>query len=367
MSRFGRTLGVNLFGESHGQAVGALLTGFPAGVDADLDFVQGQLDRRRPGQSAVTTQRKEEDKVEVLSGLFEGHTTGAPILLLAWNGDKDSSKYDPDVPRPGHSDLSGRRKYFGHNDWRGAGHFGGRLTFGLVAGGALARVALRRVRTDVVAYTEEIGGMVLDEEPSFDAAVDHVDDNDVRCPDDQLAGRMREAILQTRNKGDSLGGVVRCRIRNPYPGLGGYHQESFESRMSKMLFGIPAVKGVGFGLGFELSRMKGSESNDAIGLVDGEPRTLTNKQGGTVGGITDGTEVTFSVAVKPTSSLLVEQPSVDVEKDEETAVVTQGRHDPCIVPRAVPVIENAAALVVLDMLLERLGEEAFQGQREEAP
>ncbi len=365
MSRFGRTLGVNLFGESHGQAVGVLLTGFPAGVEADLGFVQGQLDRRRPGQSAVTTQRKEEDKVQVLSGVFEGRTTGAPILLLAYNADKDSSKYDPDVPRPGHSDLSGRRKFFGHNDWRGAGHFGGRLTFGLVAGGALARVALRRVGTDVVAYTEEIGGLALEDVPEFDAAADAVDTNDVRCPDEKLAERMREAILKTRNAGDSLGGVVRCRIRNPYPGLGGYHQESFESRMAKMLYGIPAVKGVGFGLGFELSRMKGSESNDPIGLVDGEPRTLTNKQGGTVGGITDGTEVSFNVAIKPTSSLLVEQPSVDLSEKEETTVVTQGRHDPCIVPRAVPVVENAAALVVLDMLLERLGEEAFAAAQED--
>lgn len=365
MSRFGRTLGVNLFGESHGHAVGALVTGFPAGVDADLDFIQGQLDRRRPGQSAVTTQRKEEDKVDLVSGVFEDRTTGAPILFLARNADRDSSKYDPDVPRPGHSDLSGRRKYFGYNDWRGAGHFGGRLTFGLVAAGALARVALGRVGTDIVAYTEEIGGMALEEVPDFDAAAEHVDDNDVRCPDAALADRMRQAILKTRNAGDSLGGVVRCRIRDPYPGLGGYHQDSFESRMSKMLFGIPAVKGVGFGLGFELSRMKGSESNDTIGLVDGEPRTLTNKQGGTVGGITDGTEVSLHIAIKPTSSLLVEQPSVDLSEGEETTVVTQGRHDPCIVPRAVPVIENAVALVVLDMLLERLGEEAFHARQED--
>lgn len=364
MSRFGRRVEVSLFGESHGQAVGALVTGFPAGVEADFDFVQAQLDRRRPGQSAVTTQRKEEDRVEALSGVFEGRTTGAPILLLSWNSDKDSSKYDPNVPRPGHSDLSGRRKYFGFNDWRGAGHFGGRLTFGLVAAGALARVALRRVGTDVVAYTEEIAGLRLDGTPDFDTAAETVDTNDVRCPDADLAKSMREAILKTRNAGDSLGGVVRCRLRDPYPGLGGYHQESFESRMAEMLFGIPAVKGVGFGRGFELSRMKGSESNDPIGLVDGQPRALTNKQGGTVGGITDGTEVSFSVAFKPTSSLLVEQPSVDLEAGEDTTVVTQGRHDPCIVPRAVVVVENAAALVVLEMLLERLGEEAFHDKEE---
>jgi chorismate synthase len=359
MSQFGRVLRTTLFGESHGAAVGALVVGMPPGVDVDEGFVQAQLDRRRPGQSAVTTQRKESDKATFLGGVFDGATTGAPLVVVSYNEDKDSSKYDPDRPRPGHSDLAGRIKFFGRNDWRGAGHFGGRLTFGLVAMGAVARLALARLGTRIVAYTEEIGGLRLGQEPSFDDAARTVDTNDVRCPDAAVALRMREAILTTRNKGDSLGGVVRCRVQGAPAGLGGYHQDSFESRMAAMLFGIPAVKGVGFGLGFDLSRMKGSQSNDPIGLVDGQPQALGVRQGGTVGGVTDGGEVSFSVAFKPTSSLLVPQESVDLSAMKPAEVVTQGRHDPCIVPRAVPVVENAAALVVLDMVLERLGEKGF--------
>jgi chorismate synthase len=181
----------------------------------------------------------------------------------------------------------------------------------------------------------------------------------VRCPDVKLADAMRQDILATRNKGDSLGGTVRCRIRNPPKGLGGYHQDSFESHMARMLFGIPAVKAVGFGLGEDLTRMKGSQTNDPIGLVGGEPRTLTNLQGGTVGGITDGSEVSFRVAFKPTSSLTIPQPTVDLSTGTSTDVTTQGRHDPCIVPRAVVVVENAAALVTLDLALARLGEEGL--------
>ncbi|HLE47486.1 MAG TPA: chorismate synthase, partial [Candidatus Thermoplasmatota archaeon] len=183
--------------------------------------------------------------------------------------------------------------------------------------------------------------------------------NAVRCPDPELAQRIEELVLKTRNKGDSVGGVVRCRIRNLPAGLGGYHAESFESEMARLLFGIPAVKGVEFGRGFELSRLKGSESNDPIGLVDGKPRTTTHRQGGVVGGITDGNEVDFRVAFKPTSSLTLEQETVNLATLKPAKLRTQGRHDPCIVPRAVVVVENAAAIVLLDLLLRRLGEAAF--------
>ena len=350
---------VALFGESHGPGVGSVVLGCPAGVAFDASFIQTQLDRRRPGQSAVTTQRKEADLVQVLSGVHKDVTTGAPITFFASNKDVDSSKYDKDLPRPGHADLSADLKFFGHQDPRGAGHFGGRLTFGLVAAGALARLALRRFRVELQAYADEIGGLRLAKDPGWEEAAKEIDRNAVRCPDPELAQRIEELVLKTRNKGDSVGGVVRCRIRNLPAGLGGYHAESFESEMARLLFGIPAVKGVEFGRGFELSRLKGSESNDPIGLVDGKPRTTTHRQGGVVGGITDGNEVDFRVAFKPTSSLTLGQETVNLATLKPAKLRTQGRHDPCIVPRAVVVVENAAAIVLLDLLLRRLGEAAF--------
>ena len=359
MSLHGTLFRVALFGESHGPGVGALVLGCPAGVGFDETYIQTQLDRRRPGQSAVTTQRKEADTLQVLSGVHEGHTTGAPICFFATNKDVDSSKYKANVPRPGHADLAAQLKFFGQQDRRGGGHFGGRLTFGLTAAGALARLALRRFGVEIQAYTDEIGGIQLAGEPTW-AAASKVDDNPVRCPDPELAVLMEELILKTRNKGDSVGGVVACRIKGAPAGLGGFHAESFESLMSRLLFGIPAVKGVEFGKGFDLARVKGSESNDPIGLVKGTPRTTSHKQGGVVGGITDGNIVDFRVAFKPTSSLIVPQRSVDLDSKKETEVRTQGRHDPCIVPRAVVVVENAAAIVVLDLLLQRLSELGFQ-------
>lgn len=360
MSSVGKTYRVHLWGESHGPAVGALVEGCPAGVPFDQAYIQAQLDRRRPGQSAVTTQRQEADTLHVLSGVFEGKTTGAPILLQARNEDVQSKTYDANLPRPGHADLSARYKFFGHADPRGGGHFGGRLTFGLTAAGALARLALKRVGVDILAYTEEIGGLRLEREVDFAAAQGSVDANAVRCPDAALAKKMEERILEVRRSGDSLGGVVRCRIRGLPPGLGGYHFESFESAAAELFFGVPAVKGVEFGLGFKLARMRGLETNDPIGLVDGEPRTLSHRQGGTVGGITDGNEVDFAVAFKPTSSLTAPQRTVDLGAGKDAEVRTHGRHDPCIVPRAVVVVENAAAVVALDLLLQRMGEVMFQ-------
>lgn len=359
MSTIGALYRVSLFGESHGPAVGALVQGCPPGVDVDLSFIQAQLDRRRPGQSVVTTQRKEPDRVEVLAGVRDGTTTGAPILFVASNEDTDSSKYAKRIPRPGHADLSAELKFFGHQDPRGGGHFGGRLTFGLTAAGALARLALRRFGVEIQAYSDEIGGLRLAKEPTWEQG-NQVDQNAVRCPDAKLAKEMEALILKTRNKGDSVGGVARCRIRSLPAGLGGYHYESFESEMSRLLCGIPAVKGVEFGQGFALSRMKGSESNDPIGLVGGKPRTLSHVQGGTVGGITDGNDVDFRVAVKPTSSLILPQRSVDLATGKPTQLRTQGRHDPCILPRAVVVIENAAAIVCLDLVLRRLAETGFE-------
>ena len=363
MSSIGTLFRVTLFGESHGPGVGALIVGCPAGIPFDEAYIQAQLDRRRPGQSAVTTQRNEADTLQVLSGVHARHTTGAPICLYASNKDKDSSKYDKNIPRPGHADLSAELKFFGFADRRGGGHFGGRLTFGLTAAGALARLALKRFDAETQAFTSEIGGLKLEQEPDWDVVAKSIDGNDVRCPDPKLAAKMRDLILKTRNKGDSVGGVVQGRIRGLPAGVGGYHSESFESELSKLLFGIPAVKGVEFGDGFELSRMKGSQSNDPIGIVAGKPRTLSHKQGGVVGGITDGNVVSFRVAFKPTSSLTLPQDTVDLETLAPTTLATQGRHDPCIVPRAVVVVENAVAIVAFDLLLRRLAELKFEETR----
>lgn len=363
MSSLGTLYRTTLWGESHGPGVGALVTGCPAGVPYDADFVQRQLDRRRPGQSAVTTQRKEADELQVWSGVFEGRTTGAPILFLATNKDIDSSKYSPDLPRPGQADLAGHLKFFGNQDWRGGGHFGGRLTFGLTASGALARLALRRFHVEFLAYAEEIGGLRLEKRPDFGAAAKLVDANAVRCPDAKLAKEMESLILKTRNQGDSVGGVVRVRIRGLPPGIGGYHFQSFESEMSRLFLGVPAVKGIEFGEGFALARRKGSQTNDPIGIVEGRPRALTRHQGGTVGGITDGGEVDFAVAFKPTSSLILPQQTVNLKTKKPAEVRTQGRHDPCIVPRAVVVAENAAATVCLDLLLLRLAELGYAEAR----
>lgn len=363
MSSLGTLFRVTLWGESHGPAVGALVQGCPAGVPFDQAWIQAQLDRRRPGQSAVTTQRKEADTLEVLSGVHDGRTTGAPILLAARNSDVESKPYEgnEDLPRPGHADLPARLKFFGSADPRGGGHFGGRLTFGLTAAGALARLALKRFGVETLAYAEEIGGLRFEHQPSFEDVARVVDTHATRCPDPVLGQKMESLILQARRDGDSVGGVVRCRIKGLPPGLGGYHFESFESRIAQLALGVPAVKGVEFGLGFRLSRMRGSESNDPIGLVGGRPRTTTHKQGGIVGGLTDGNEVDFAVAFKPTSSLTRPQATVDLATNQPAEVRTAGRHDPCIVPRAVVVVENAAAIVALDLLLQRLAETGFQG------
>lgn len=363
MSTFGRLVRTTLWGESHGPAVGATVTGFPAGVQVDQAYVQAQLDRRRPGQSVITTQRKEADRLHILAGVHQGHTTGAPLLLHAENKDIDSKPYDADLPRPGHSDLSGHLKFFGHNDPRGAGHFGGRLTFGLTAAGALARLALRRSNVETLAYAQEIGGIRLEDEPGFDEAARTVDAHATRCPDATLGDRMQEAILAARKEGDSVGGIIRIRIRGLPAGLGGYHFESFESHLAQLCLGIPAVKGVEFGQGFALARMRGSQTNDPIGWIEGAPRSTTHRQGGVVGGITDGNEVDLAVAIKPTASLTRPQATVNLATHEAAEVRTHGRHDPCIVPRAVVVAENAVALACLDLLLLRESELGFQRGR----
>jgi chorismate synthase len=341
------------FGESHGRCVGALVDGCPPGLELSEQDIQVELDRRRPGQSLVTTTRTEEDRVEILSGVFNGHTTGAPILMLVWNKDVDSRPYERilNTPRPGHADYPARIKYKGFNDWRGGGRFSGRITAGFVMAGAVAKKLLRKwLGVEVLAYSLEIGGV-----RAGPLTVEQIRElrysNEVRCPDIEAAERMRSVILESRRKGDSVGGVVECIALNMPVGLGEPVFSSLDSDLSRALFSIPAVKGVEFGRGFESTRLKGSENNDPYTVVDGKVVTVTNNAGGVLGGLSTGMPLVVRVAFKPASSIAVEQRTVDLNTMKETSIVVPGRHDPSVVPRAVPVVESVVAFVLADHAL----------------
>jgi chorismate synthase len=341
------------FGESHGRCVGVIVDGCPAGLPLQESDIQSKLDLRKPGQSIVTTQRREEDKVEILSGVFNGYTTGAPICMLIWNKDVDSKPYDmiKSKPRPGHADYPAYVKYKGFNDYRGGGRFSGRLTAAFVMAGALAEKLLRyTLGIEIFAYTKEIGGISMSKD-----ALDYIDEiksnrysNEVRCPDSSTAMLMRDAIVKARQEGDSLGGIVECIAINVPIGLGEPIFGALESDISRALFSIPAVKGVEFGSGFRAARLKGSENNDPYTIKDGKVVTLTNNAGGILGGLSNGMPLLLRVAFKPASSIAKTQRTVDIESMNDSEIVVPGRHDPCVVPRAVPVVEAMVAVVLAD-------------------
>jgi|FaiFalFF_MnMetaG_3_1042247.scaffolds.fasta_scaffold00515_4 chorismate synthase len=341
------------FGESHGRCVGVIVDGCPAGLPLQESDIQSKLDLRKPGQSIVTTQRREEDKVEILSGVFNGYTTGAPICMLIWNKDVDSKPYDmiKSKPRPGHADYPAYVKYKGFNDYRGGGRFSGRLTAAFVMAGALAEKLLRyTLGIEIFAYTKEIGGISMSKD-----ALDYIDEiksnrysNEVRCPDSSTAMLMRDAIVKARQEGDSLGGIVECIAINVPIGLGEPIFGALESDISRALFSIPAVKGVEFGSGFRAARLKGSENNDPYAIKDGKVVTLTNNAGGILGGLSNGMPLLLRVAFKPASSIAKTQRTVDIESMNDSEIVVPGRHDPCVVPRAVPVVEAMVAVVLAD-------------------
>jgi chorismate synthase len=337
------------FGESHGRCVGVVIDGCPAGLQIDESYIQYKLDLRRPGQSIVTTQRKEEDKVEILSGVFNGYTTGAPICMVVWNKDVDSSAYESlrDKPRPGHADYPAYIKYRGFNDYRGGGRFSGRLTAALVMAGALAELLLKYIRIEVLAYTKEIGGISMNN-VTLEQIRELRYSNEVRCPDSSTATLMKDAILKARYDGDSLGGIVECIALNMPVGLGEPIFGALESDLSRALFSIPAVKGVEFGSGFGAARMKGSEHNDPYTINNGKVITLTNNAGGILGGLSNGMPLVVRVAFKPASSIAKRQRTVDMKSMSDTDIVVPGRHDPSVVPRAVPVVESVVALVLVD-------------------
>lgn len=354
MNTYGSAYRVCVFGSSHGPFVGASAQGCPRGERISEKAIQAELDRRSPGKSPVSTQRMERDKVDIISGLLDGKTTDAPIVGVVKNRDFDSSAYDAfvRVPRPGHADFTAACKYGGHADHRGGGQFSGRMTVGLVFAGAIARQVLERRKVRFLAQTVQIGDVTLDKEVPFSAAEKLVRANAVGCADRAVAERMRDEIVKAHEEKDSVGGVVKCTVIGLPCGVGEPFFESVESKVSAMMFSIPGVKGVDFGSGFRSASMKGSESNDSFAVRNNRIITKTNNAGGILGGISTGMPIEFRVAFKPTSSIARPQMSVDLKSKKPVELVVKGRHDPCIVPRAVPVVENSAACVMLDLMLQ---------------
>ena len=319
-----------VFGESHGPAIGVTLEGVPSGIEVDMDFIRAELKRRAPGQNAMSTARKEADEPEILSGVFEGRTTGTPLCAIIRNTDTRSKDYAKlkDLPRPSHADYSGFVSYGGFNDYRGGGHFSGRLTAPLVIAGALAKLKLRQKEVFVSSYISLLGGV-----------------------EDPTPEQVEEQILAAKAEGDSVGGAIACAVEGLRPGLGAPDLDcNVEGIFARHLFAVPAVKGVAFGAGFGFACMRGSEANDPFYMDGDKVRTRGNCSGGINGGITNGMPVTFEVAIRPTPSIALEQETVNLAEGTDARLVIEGRHDPCIVQRALPVIEAAAALASCELL-----------------
>ena len=341
------------FGESHGKCIGMVADGCPAGLPLDESDIQSLLDLRRPGQSVITTQRKEEDRVEIISGVFNGFTTGAPICMIIWNKDPDSRPYDliKTKPRPGHSDYPAMIKYGGFADYRGSGRFSGRLTATLVMAGAIAQKLLKHsIGIETIAYTTQIGN-IRSSEISLEKAKNDRYSNDVRCPDIETAKKMKYAVMEARRDGDSLGGVIECISIGLPIGFGEPIFGSLESDISKALFSIPAVKAVEFGSGFAGSTQRGSENNDLYINQDGKIVTKTNNSGGILGGLSNGMPIIIRIGFKPAASIAKTQQTIDLSTGSEISLNVPGRHDPCVVPRAPPIVESVVSIVLADHAL----------------
>ena len=354
MNIIGSAYKVCIFGSSHGPFIGSSVQGCPHGEKISTTAIQIELDRRAPGKGPVSTPRNERDRIEVVSGLHDGRATGAPIVGLVKNRDCDSSAYDAfrRVPRPGHADYPALVKYGGSNDHRGGGQFSGRMTAGLVFAGAVARQVLERRKVRVLAQTIQIGKVRLEKQVPFSAAEKLARTNAVCCADRAVAERMKDEIVKAHEEKDSVGGIVRCTVLGVPVGVGEPFFGSIESSLSAMMFSIPGVKGVDFGAGFASGALRGSENNDPFIIRNKKIVTKSNNAGGILGGLSTGMPVEFKVAFKPTSSIAKPQMSVDIEAKKPIELVVSGRHDPCIVPRAVPVVENSAAAVMLDLMLQ---------------
>lgn len=344
---FGHLFTLTTFGESHGVAVGGVIDGFPAGIDIDMEFVQNELNRRRPGQSHITTSRNEADKVEFLSGVFEGKSTGTPIGFEVRNTNQHSQDYENMrcLFRPSHADYTYFNKY-GIRDHRGGGRSSARITIARCVGGALAKLALRQLGISITAYTSQVGDIALERDYHL-YDLSKTEDNIVRCPDQQKAKEMEELIAQVKTDGDTIGGVITCVIKGCPVGLGEPEFDKLHAQLGAAMLGINAVKGFEYGEGFDGVTARGSQQNDTF--VPGIT-TATNHSGGIQGGISNGQDIYFRVAFKPVATILKEQDTVDLEGNA-TKLTARGRHDPCVLPRAVPVVEAMAAMVILDSYL----------------
>jgi chorismate synthase len=347
-SVFGKAFMISTFGESHGPAVGVTIDGCPAGVPVSIEDIQHQLTRRKPGQSAIVTQRKEADQVEILSGVFEGHTTGTPISLLVRNKDQKSKDYDhiKDKFRPSHADYTYTEKY-GNRDYRGGGRSSARETVARVAAGAIAASLLSKFNITVNSWVSQVGSIALPEEH---VDFSKIDSNIVRCPDPEIASTMIDYIKQIRKEGDTVGGLISCQIDGVPVGLGQPVFDKLHADLGKAMLSINAVKGFEYGSGFDCVAMRGSEHNDLFVKEGDSVITKTNYSGGVQGGISNGMPINFRVAFKPVATLMKDQSSID-KSGEQATVTGKGRHDPCVVPRAVPIVDAMAALVVADHLL----------------
>ncbi|MFW9999803.1 MAG: chorismate synthase [Candidatus Hodarchaeota archaeon] len=347
---------ITSFGESHGELVGIILDGVPAGLDFDLSIIQNELDRRKPGQTLISTNRLEEDRVKLLSGVFDNKTTGAPICLIIENKDVDSSIYKTykNFLRPSHVDYSAFKKYGGYSDYRGSGRFSGRITAGFVMAGAIAKQILKKYNILIFAYTKSIGNIIDEQNYSSNELKELYkirEENTVRAISSKKAKLMEELVKNVKNQNDSIGGTVRCIVINFPEGKGNPIFNSIESNISSAIFAIPGIKGIEFGAGFKGTRMKGSEHNDPWVFKDGKIQTTKNDSGGIIGGISTGMPIEFTVGIKPTASIAIRQRTVNIETMKNVEVEFPGRHDPCIVPRVVSVIEAMTANVLLDCLL----------------
>ena len=347
---------ITLFGESHGKLIGIIIDGAPAGIELDLEFIQEELNKRKPGQSNLTTSRKEEDKIKIVSGVFENKTTGAPICLYIENKDIDSSQYEKfkHILRPSHIDYSALKKYGGYSDYRGSGRFSGRITAGFVMAGAIAKQILSSYDISIFAYTKSVGNIV-DENDYNSIEIKKLkkkrDDSPVRTIDPEKSEEMGKFIKEIKTNNDSIGGIVKCIIRNFPAGKGGPIFNSLESEISHAIFSIPGIKGIEFGAGFKAASMKGSEHNDPWILEKGEIMTTKNSSGGIIGGISTGMPIEFKIVVKPPATIGIPQKTVNIDKMDNIEFAFEGRHDPCIAPRVVPVVEAITAVVLLDRLM----------------
>ena len=353
-SETGKKIKVSIFGESHGDAIGTVVDNLPAGEHIDFEELQTFLKRRQGGNNKYSTPRKEAAIPEIISGIKDGYTTGAPLCILIKNENTKSSDYNVDIPRPGHADFTAYTKYNGFCDLRGGGHFSGRLTAPICAVGSILMQILKRRGIEIVAHLSSVGDILDDKINSLvldTAELNKIKSGSFPTFSDVAGEKMQDLIISTRTEGDSIGGCVECGIYGVNSGLGNPMFDGIENAISSAVFGIGGVKGIEFGIGFEASKMKGSENNDEFYMDNGTVKTKTNNHGGILGGITTGMPIIFNVAFKPTPSISLPQQSIRFSKQEDVMLSTKGRHDPCIAVRAVPCIEAISAIAISDFLL----------------